>query len=138
MTNHHSTGYEECIVSFLDILGFRNMLENENPGKIARFLEVFRKESIPDETESTREPNKIGEESVVQVEILSDAIVRARTMEAKYPGGYLFWELLDLLRIQIACIEHGVVVRGAVTVGNLYLGDDLRGPVFRARAGKGV
>lgn len=130
MTNHHSNEYEECLVSFLDILGFRSMLKNEAPGNIARFLEVIRKASMPDESESTREPNNKGEESVVQVEIVSDAIVRARTINANYQGGYLYWELLDLLHIQIACIAHGVAVRGAVTIGDLHLGDDLSGPVF--------
>ena len=106
------------------------MLKKEAPGKIAKFLEVIRTASMPDESESTRELNKKGEESVVRVEIVSDAIVRARTMEAKYQGGYLFWELLDLLHIQITCIAHGVAVRGAVAIGNLHLGDDLSGPVF--------
>lgn len=130
MTNHQSTGYEECIVSYLDILGFRDMLREEAPEKIAEVLEVIRTASSPDKRESTRKPSEIGEDSVVQVEILSDAIVRARTMEAKYQGGFLFWELLDLLHIQIACIAYGVAVRGAVTIGDLHLGDDLRGPVF--------
>ena len=130
VTNHHGTGYEECIVSFLDILGFRSMLEEKAPEEIAEMLEVFRTASLPDGRESKREPDEKGEDSVVRVEILSDAIVRARTMEAKYQRGFLFCELHDLLQIQLTCVEYGVVVRGAVTVGNLHLGDNLRGPLF--------
>ena len=130
VTNHHSTDYEECIVSYLDILGFRSMLEKDAPGEIAGLLEVFHEESMPNESESTREANNKGEKSVVRVEILSDAIVRARTRGGPYQGVLLFWELYNLLQIQLACIVHGVAVRGAVTVGKLHLGDELRGPIF--------
>lgn len=124
------TSYEECIVSFLDILGFRSMLDSAHPEKIARAIEAFRRASSADESETEREPHEIGKESVVRVETVSDAIVRARTMEARYQAGYLYWELLDLLHIQIACIANGVAVRGAVTIGDLHLGADLTGPVF--------
>ena len=124
------TGYEECIVSFLDILGFRNMLGSAHPGEIAEALGTFRAASSPDGLEAKRAPEERGKNSVVRVEIVSDAIVRARTTKARYQGGYLFWELLDLLHIQIACIANGVTVRGAVTIGDLHLGADLHGPVF--------
>lgn len=124
------SGYEECIVSFLDILGFRNLLESAQPSEIANTLAIFPKASLPHEKESKRKPEQIGYESRVRVEIVSDAVVRARTMAARYRGGHLFWELLDLLHIQIACVANGIAVRGAVTVGALHLGDDLGGPVF--------
>lgn len=124
------TGYEECIVTYLDILGFRSMLESQTPREIAQTLEEFRWITKPSKLESKREPKEVGEESVVRVEIISDAIVRARTTKAMYQGGYLFWELLDLLHIQCSCINSGVIVRGALTIGELHLGDDLRGPVF--------
>ena len=123
-------GYEECIVSFLDILGFRSMLESVPPEKIAQALATFRRASWPDGLEAERAPEERGEDSVVRVEIVSDAIVRARTTKARYQGGYLFSELLDLMHIQIVCIANGVTVRGAVTIGDLHLGADLRGPLF--------
>ena len=130
MRESEENGYEECIVSYLDILGFRSLLCTAQPAEIARIMRVFRKASSPNEAEAHRKSDEKGKESVVRVEILSDAIVRARTTEARYRGGFLYSELIDLFYTQIACIKNGVAVRGAVVIGGVHLGDDLRGPVF--------
>lgn len=41
-------GYEECIVSYLDILGFRSMLGSGPPEKIAQALARFCGASWPE------------------------------------------------------------------------------------------
>ena len=61
---------------------------------------------------------------------MSDAIVRVRTIETQYYVGALYWELLDLLHIQIDCLNAGILVRGAMTIGHMHVGTNLDGPIF--------
>lgn len=68
--------------------------------------------------------------SQVHTEIVSDAIVRARTIETQQKSGPLVWELLELLNIQIECIGRGILIRGATTIGHMHLGINFEGPVF--------
>ena len=109
--------YEECIVTYLDILGFQHLLANSSVDEVRRILKVFRHVSRPSGVQ-------------VHMEIVSDAIVRATTISRKHRAGALFTELLDLLHIQIASIANGIIVRGALTIGDLHVGRRVKGPLF--------
>lgn len=121
--------YEECLVTFFDILGFRNLLNTRRGAEIRRLLSTFRRVSEGDATPPTRS-DEMRMISEVHAEIISDAIVRTRTIETQYPDGALVWEIIDLLHIQIECIDNGILVRGAMTIGPMHLGIDFSGPVF--------
>lgn len=67
-----------------------------------------------------------------RVEIVSDAIVRI-TPNAIDPLTYmseLFNELIVLKEIQIECLQRGLLLRGATTIGPMYVDPDPAGPVF--------
>jgi hypothetical protein len=123
-------GYEQCLVTFFDILGFRNLLHTKSSAEISQFLSIFRQASQGDDiTPATRsEEHRLHSE--VMAEIVSDAIVRVRTIETQYYVGALYWELLDLLHIQIDCLNAGILVRGAMTIGHMHVGTNLDGPIF--------
>ena len=130
MTNfEEDPNYEECIITYLDVLGFRSHMGDKSAEEVRRILRRFRRVAQPrstngveyDDEEARMEP---------RVEIFSDAIMRARVLENEYKYGVLAHELMDLQYIQIECVANGIVIRGAVTIGHLHLGDELEGPYF--------
>jgi hypothetical protein len=122
--------YEECVVTFLDVLGFRALLRSESADQIAKILNILRSVSKPDTPLEVTRSDEFRIQSEAVQEIISDAVVRARTLNTKYRDGAFIWEIIDLLHIQIECIANGVLLRGAVTIGDLHIGQDLKGPVF--------
>lgn len=122
--------YQECIVSFLDILGFRNLIEKLTAREIRQRLEIFRRFSRPDESEKPGKYYGQGIFSDPGHEIVSDAVVRARPIRTEVRDGPLVLELIDLLHIQMQCVEHGIALRGAVVIDQLHLGPNLEGPLF--------
>ncbi len=123
-------GYEECLVTFFDILGFRSLLNTRSGPEIAQFLSIFRQVSQGDDITPATRSDELRLHSEVTAEIMSDAIVRVRTIDTQYYIGALYWELLDLLHIQIDCLNADILVRGAMTVGYMHVGTNLDGPIF--------
>jgi hypothetical protein len=124
-------GYEECIVAFIDVLGFRAHLKSKTPQEIKTMLSALRSATKPDEpikAETRMKYRRLGSEVVV--ENISDAVVRVRTVNTQYRDGAFFWELMDLLHAQIACISQGVLIRAGVTLGEIHIGLDGEGPIF--------
>lgn len=121
--------YEECLVTFFDVLGFKNLLNTRSAAEISELLSTFRFVSEGDATPPTRS-DEMRMTSEVHAEIVSDAIVRVRTIETQYQVGALVWELIDLLHIQTQCLMKGILVRGAMTIGHMHLKIDFSGPVF--------
>ena len=109
--------YEDCIVTYIDILGFQHLIENSSVDELRNILKVFRRTAKPYGTQ-------------VHMEIVSDAVIRATTISRKHRDGAFFRELLDLLHIQIDSIINGIVVRGALTIGELHIGKRVKGPLF--------
>ena len=122
--------YQECIVSFLDILGFRSLINELSASEIRQRLEIFRKFSRPDESEKRGKYYGQGIFSDPGHEIVSDAVVRARPIRTEVRDGPLVLELIDLLHIQMQCVEYGIALRGAVVIERLHLGPNLEGPFF--------
>jgi len=109
------TQYRRAIITFIDILGFKNVIQDHNCAEVHHLLDQFRKELAPDEFDS--------EHLSLRFVRFSDCLVRAIFVppdEPNGPDGLVFWELYGLLLAQMNLIWRGVVVRGAITVGNLY------------------
>ena len=122
--------YEECIVTFIDLLGFRDLLNRRTAADIRQILNTFRREAEPYDPGLPSDPSRRGITSEVKMEVVSDAVVRARTIHSRYPDGALFRELMELLFIQAACVHQGILLRGALTIGYVHVGEELEGPVF--------
>lgn len=131
--NAHTTiEYELALVSFIDILGFRQMLETESAQSVYNALislTEFNKSAL-DDSDVFQEP---GSERMISrsfVSTVSDAIVRVRPFQTHYRDGALFHELSDLAFAQAALAEMGVFIRGGMAIGQVYCGPDGGGPVF--------
>lgn len=123
-------GYESCIVSFIDVLGFRDLLVTRHAHDIRDIMLRLRKFTTPEETDPPRRMKDARLFSQPFSESVSDAVVRVRVFETQYRDGAFFHELLDLLHAQIRCVGSGVVIRAGVTIGDAHVGIDGSGPVF--------
>lgn len=123
-------GYEPCIVSFIDVLGFRDLLVTRHADDIRDLLLQLREFTMPDHGTSIRRVKDARLHSRAFAESVSDAIVRVRVFNTQYGDGAFFQELLDLLHVQVQCIQNGVVIRAGLAIGDAYVGLRGEGPVF--------
>ncbi len=125
----NATDYEPGIVTFIDVLGFRAMLSDRPAGEIHEIIFSLREFTTP-EVEHFRRMKEVRLSSRAFAESVSDAVVRVRVFNTQHSDGAFFHELLDLLHIQILCIDHGVFIRAGVAIGNVHVGVNGDGPVF--------
>lgn len=120
--------YKKSILTFIDILGFGSLVENEaDPGKIAEILSLLSASSKPDE-----ETAKIFE---IDYLTFSDSTVRSLHINSetnkKYHGGILFHELNELVHAQANMVDKGQFIRGGITIGDIFIdGATVFGPAI--------
>ncbi|MEA2859895.1 MAG: hypothetical protein QOC72_1934 [Methylobacteriaceae bacterium] len=123
-------GYESCIVSFIDVLGFRDLLATRHAHDIRDILLQLRKFTAPDEVANTLRMKDARLFSRAFTDSVSDAVVRVRVFDTQYSDGAFFHELLNLLHAQLQCVGSGVVIRAGLTIGDAHVGRNGKGPVF--------
>ncbi len=101
--------YTRSIVSYLDILGFRELIETKTPGQISRILRILG-ESV--------QPDSIFKSHRIQFTKFSDTVIRSMPEGILYPRNFIF-ELRSILYAYIALIPQGILIRGAVTIGDI-------------------
>lgn len=113
--------YRDCVVSFIDILGFKELLySTKEPHEISRLVRKVREALSPSsEKQSASDPKGLRWSKPFGFS-LSDAVVRIRPYDTEYRDGALFYELLDLMHAQGELLYEGIIIRGAVTVGKAY------------------
>ena len=128
--NSRHVRYEACIVSFIDVLGFRTLIDTRSAAEVHRVVTRLERFTRPDEETPPRSMDEVRLNSRAFAYSVSDAIVRVRPYDTQYHDGAFFWELYDLLRAQIALVGSGVLIRAGVTVGDAYVGLTGKGPIF--------
>ena len=111
--------YEKAIVSFVDILGFRELVENSTSGAVKSTLDLVNRFAVP-EVENEDLDFSFVAESIS----FSDCIVRVRRIEKEpnlsYPAGLVFYEIIDLLHAQGELLNQGILIRGGIAYGDIY------------------
>lgn len=130
-TKKAAVEYEDCIVSFTDVLGFRHLLKHRTADEVMTVLDQMNyfRQSV-DDGASIKTIKSARLTSRAFAFAMSDAIVRVRPYDTQQRDGALVWELLDIVHAQIELINLGVFVRGGLTVGKTYVGLKGQGPVF--------
>jgi len=107
--------YSPHLITYIDILGFRELVEEKSPNFISRAIRRVIQTTAPDEL--IRKRNR---ENYVN---FSDLIVHTvpifSSANKKFPDGLVFWEINHLALAQIRLIDEGLLLRGAVTIGML-------------------
>jgi class 3 adenylate cyclase len=108
--------YRRCLVSFFDILGFRDIVNKKEPGEIASLMDLFQSTGkISPETEEAFEARSFQ---------FSDCIVRMMPLDSdantRYPMGILFHEILAIVHAALEMANRGTLLRGGLTIGDVY------------------
>jgi hypothetical protein len=112
--------YEEYIVTFLDILGFRDLITTRSAEEVDQIIKLTRRHAADEKGEQ----KELGLRTVA----FSDSVIRMR--KASETSG-LFFELMDLLHAQAGLLGYGVLVRGGIALGKVFQEEDrIFGPGF--------
>lgn len=124
--------YRWAVITFLDILGFREWVSTGDPADIRRVLSRLRTFAAgPDNLDGSLPPGGSMTFEMTRSIAFSDSIVRVRFFDTDYSSGAIFHEILNLLHAQGELIVDNVLLRGGVTVGLVHLeGDMIFGPGF--------
>lgn len=125
-------GYERCIVTFIDILGYRELLRTRQSWEIRDALDALRRftRGDGDDEKRLRPSDEFRLYSQAFSESVSDAVVRVRTIETQSLDGPFLYELLDLVHAQVECVNRGMLIRGGLAIGPVHVGIDGKGPIF--------
>ena len=116
---HKDIQYREAIVTFIDILGFKNMLSNLDANGIYEVLNQFHLQHNKNSLSNhTTEHEKTYE---TEVYFFSDSVVRI-----KYTDYEDMWlntasdEVITLAVMQFELFKRGILIRGGCTKGMIY------------------
>lgn len=128
----YDRGFERCVVTFIDILGYRHLLKTrkaEDIVKVVKALRAFTAGDADDDEPPTRSDElRLYTQSFS--ESVSDAVVRVRTVETQSQDGPFAYELIDLMHAIVECVNQGILIRGGMTIGPVHVGLDGKGPIF--------
>ena len=112
--------YEKAVVTFIDILGFRDLVKNSDCDKVSMVLDAVEQSTSPIKYDGMPETDDDS-----QVVSFSDSIVRVRKIETdankQFASGILFQELLGLLYVQVELIDFDIIIRGGVSIGDVFI-----------------
>jgi hypothetical protein len=110
--------YRKAVVTFLDVLGFKHLVETRSPEDILKILKAVKRFTAGDQ--DPREDKEFNAFTTM----FSDCVVRVRPIDTaankRFPIGIPYYEIVDLLHAQCELINLGILVRGAVTFGDIY------------------
>ena len=115
--------YTDCLVSFIDILGFKSIVKNKSAEEIYKILEKLR--NFTDASGRFKTPySSESPISEAYAYSISDAVVRVRPYKTTYRDGALFRELSYLVLAQTDLLNEGILIRGGLAIGKCYIGSD--------------
>jgi hypothetical protein len=122
--------YRNSVVTFIDILGFRDIVMSDTPESVQRKLRAIQRYAVPELS-----GENFGDDFEPVTVQFSDSIVRIRPIDTEsnqaYPIGLVFHELLDIVHAQAELTREGVLLRGGVAFGNMHFEDSiLYGPAL--------
>lgn len=112
--------YDDCIVAFIDLLGFSKKIENSNKKESIELIRNL--EWIMEKIVNPSHPSKI------KASYFSDCICLSQVLPKNDSQDYLdsiFHFLLGLIHIQGELIFQGEIVRGGVSIDRHYSSDRL-------------
>lgn len=120
--------YRESIITFVDILGFKDIIQKSSSEAVLKILKRI-------ERFSGLEYSSDGEDFSPKIIQFSDSIIRVRPLDSKanleFRYGALFHELNDLVIMQGELVNHGICIRGGLTVGKIHFDNqNVYGPGF--------
>src|SRR5260370_41731921 len=110
-----TVAYSLHLLTSLDILGSREFSKRKPAGAISRMIRLVKEAAAPN-LEDKKELRQ-GFEHFSDLVIITTPVDSPENVA--FPIGLVFAELLKLAIAQVRLIDQGILVRGALTVGNL-------------------
>lgn len=120
---------ERAVVTFIDILGFKNLVENKDEDEMREILSLFQKNNSKKPFERVVPENPMLLDALIPIETIffSDSVVRIRyapDFEKNEASDGLYMCLLEkelylLAEIQSDLLKHGILIRGGITIGDI-------------------
>jgi hypothetical protein len=107
--------YEVSVVTYLDILGFRKLIEGKDADEIYKILSSLKLISAPADLAAGGGAKFLK----YTFNVFSDLAVRSVRVADNDLDWLLNWELSALAYVQRELLNEGVIVRGAATVGQI-------------------
>lgn len=128
----YERGFERCVVTFIDILGYRHLLKTRRAEDIVKIVKNLREFTNSDygSDEPPNDPDEFRLYTQAFSEAVSDAVVRVRTVDTQSKDGPFVYELIDLMHAILECVNQGIFIRGGMTIGPVHIGRDGEGPIF--------
>ena len=108
--------YRPCLTTFIDLLGFKQIVETRSANEIAKLLKIARRH--------VRDEQDIEELYEGAFFAFSDSLIRIQPVDTEFnkeePLGLLFREILQMVHAQSKLAERGIFIRGAMTFGDMY------------------
>ena len=117
--------YRPSIVTFIDILGFRSIVNRMPAHEIYEIVKRVQRHAGSTDEGVVREFGLVEEANWTRCVFFSDSVVRVRPFDAKYRDGSLFHEIIDLVHAQGELAHQGIFIRGGLTIGDIHQGDDV-------------
>lgn len=110
--------YSTKIVAFIDILEFKDIIKkckNESQKKLLFSIMEYIKDIKDHNYKGTLRQDEIGKE----ITVFSDSIVISYDLNENLQG-QVFCILMDIIQLQLDLAGQGIILRGAVTMGEIY------------------
>lgn len=114
--------YTNSVVTFVDILGFADLVGREGEQEIAERLDAMGQTAA----------SPVGREGDgTAVVSFSDSVIRAREVGPETVYDALMHEVMDLATAQWTLLDFGMLIRGGTTIGDVSMADGRAfGPAF--------
>jgi len=107
--------YKRHLITYLDIVGFRDLIAEESPNFISMAIRRVIEATAPD--------NELRRRDKEEYVNFSDLIVHTVPVDSHFSEehrtGIVFDRVFDLLHGQAALVSEGLLLRGALTIGNI-------------------
>jgi hypothetical protein len=119
-TKRKSVNYERSILTYIDILGFSELITNKPVGDISRSIRVVREAAQPKRFKSTTP-----EIAEADFRNFSDLCIIRKVIagKGKLPAsGEVHSQILHMVHVQTRLLfDEGILLRGGITVGDVAL-----------------
>lgn len=114
--------YRKAIVTFVDILGFKEIVKTRSAAEIHEILSELADWSGGDMDHLDNDEDVSLPVGIAGAVAFSDNVVRVCPIDSDEVGhGAFFHELLSLVHVQAKLTEHGIFLRGGLTVDDIYM-----------------
>jgi hypothetical protein len=126
-------GYSRKLFTYLDILGFKNLIKKSESDGIKTIIDVL--STMQRQTQAGWV--SVGEDgeskSLTTTRNFSDLVVRVMAIETGKPlfiSLMMELKVLSTLQCRLACLK-GILIRGGISLGNIFVNDEfIFGPAF--------